>query len=469
MTYRFMLTQHIGCPSVPCVRAGERVMRGQRLAVKPEGKLGAHIHASVNGEVRAVDDAYIEIDTDEAGPRDIDFECDGKPGLTKSGLFRPSLLRWEGAEDADYVPVAGHTVLERIAEAGVVGAGGAGFPTAAKLAQPLGEGGLLILNAAECEPALCHNIALLEREPERVVCGMTHAMKAVRAESGVIAIKEKHDRAIVALRGVLEASRRIAIHGLPDLYPSGEERALVRELRGVLLRPDQLPREAGCVVLNTETAARIADAVERRKPVMSKDLTLAGQYRAEAFADRRSAALFDVPVGLALDAVIARAGGLSPDCGELIVGGPFTGKPASELSDAPVTKLSGALLAAMPFLPAREKLGLLACACGAGEERLAAIAAGMRGEIAGIEHCKQSLPVSKGARKCENPGVCPGQAEKVLSLYRQGARSLLIGSCSDCTNTVMIVAEKLSLPVYHSTDGVLRVAGEGLVRRRKSR
>jgi proline reductase-associated electron transfer protein PrdC len=461
MTYRFMLTQHIGCPSIPCVRAGERVARGQRIAAKPEGKLGAHIHASVAGEVRTVGDSFVEIETDDAAPAPIDFALGGD-GV---GLFR-----WEGAalstDNAAYVPIAGHTVLELIEEAGVVGAGGAGFPTAAKLSKPLGEGGILILNAAECEPALCHNIALLEREPERVIHGMTHAMSAVKAEAGVIAIKEKHDQALSALRGVAEAAQRISIHVLPDLYPSGEERALVREVRGVLLRPDQLPIEAGCVVLNTETAARIADAVERRKPVMAKDLTLAGQYYAKTFRDRRSATLFDVPVGIALGAVIMRAGGLSTDCGEILAGGPFTGKPVPQT--APVTKLSGGILAAMPFLTARKRLGLLACACGAGAERLADIALKMQGEVAGIEHCKQSVPVSSGARKCENPGICPGQAEKVLSLYRQGARALLIGSCSDCTNTVMIVAEKLSLPVYHSTDGVLRAAGDGLVRRRKS-
>ena len=326
------------------------------------------------------------------------------------------------------------------------------------------EDGLLILNAAECEPALCHNIALLEREPVRVICGMTHAMHTVRAEAGVIAIKEKHARAIAAVRGVLEASSRISIRFLPDIYPSGEERAIIREVRGVLLRPEQLPGEAGCVVLNAETAARIADAVERRKPVITKDMTLAGQYRATAFAGRRSVALFDVPVGAAIGSVIAQAGGLSPDCGELIAGGPFTGKPA--LQDSPITKLTGGLLAAMPFLHAREKLGLLACACGAGEERLRDIATKMKGDIAGLEHCKQSLP-ARGARKCENPGKCPGQAEKILLLYRQGARALLAGSCGDCTNTVMIVAEKLSMPVYHSTDGVLRAAGDGLVRRRK--
>ena len=462
MIYRFMLTQHIGHPAVPCVKAGQTVLRGQRLAVKPNGKLGAHIHSSVKGEVCAVEDLFVEVEADEkrcdTGFFGADFDRVGIGGLTSS-------FRWEGSGESDYVPIKGNSILELIEEAGIVGAGGAGFPTAAKLSRPLGPDGLLILNAAECEPALRHNTALLELEPERVLCGMRHAMTAAKAAEGVIAIKEKRARAVAALRVALASASDISIRFLPDIYPSGEERAVVREVRGVLLSPLQLPLEAGCVVLNTETAARIADAVEKRKPVISKDMTLSGQYRAKVFSDRGSAALFDAPLGIAVGSIIERAGGLSADCGELIAGGPFTGKPVRE--DSPVTKLTGGLLAAMPFLCAREKLGLLACACGAGEERLRDIAAKMGGEVAGLEHCKQSLP-ARGARKCENPGKCPGQAEKVLSLYRQGARALLVGSCGDCTNTVMTVADRLSMPVYHSTDGVLRAAGEGLIRWRKS-
>jgi hypothetical protein len=177
--------------------------------------------------------------------------------------------------------------------------------------------------------------------------------------------------------------------------------------------------------------------------------------------------LFDVPIGMAVQSVVEWAGGLSEDCGELLVGGPFTGKAA--LQDTPVTKLTGGILAAMPFLRAKAKLGLLACACGAGQERLTEIASRMGGEIAGVEHCKQSQEMPNGARKCENPGKCPGQAEKVLSLYRQGARALLIGNCSDCTNTVMTIADRLPVAVYHSTDGVLRAAGEGLIRRKNNK
>jgi proline reductase-associated electron transfer protein PrdC len=435
MKYRFLMAQHIGLPALPRVREGDRVRRGQRIASKPDGALGAHVHSSVSGEVVAVNGAFVEIESD-------------------------------GPDESEYVPIKGDTVLELIEEAGIVGAGGAGFPAAAKLAKPLGPEGVLIINAAECEPTLGHNTDLIEKEPARVLRGAVHAMRAVGAERCVIAIKAKRARAAEGLRAIMESYGDVSLHLLEDRYPSGEERAVVREVRGVLLYPDRLPSAAGCAVLNAETAARIADAADMRKPVMTKDLTLAGQYRGAAFRDRKSAVLRDVPVGTPLQSLIDRAGGLSEDFGELIAGGPFTGKETAP--DEPVTKLTGGLLASLPFLREKDRLGLLVCACGADENRLRRVAAGMRGEIVGVEHCKQSVLLPNGSRKCENPGNCPGQAEKVLSLYKKGARALLIGNCSDCTNTVMTLADRMPLRVHHSTDGVLRAAGAGLIRRKQS-
>jgi proline reductase-associated electron transfer protein PrdC len=476
------------------VKPGEAVTRGQRLASKPDGALGAHVHSSVDGEVAAVCSLYVDVEATgpsldispgQGAAADPGIVAAADPGIvaaagsgigaaTGSGIgaaagsgpiAAASPVAGSGAAGGEaYVPIGGSTVLEMIEEAGIVGCGGAGFPTAAKLARPLGPGGLLILNAAECEPTLRHNITLLESDPARAICGMLHAMRTVQAERGAIAIKEKHAKAIRSLRGVIDRSDKISIHFLEDHYPSGEERAAIRDVAGVLLRPDQLPFEAGCVVLNVETAARIADAAEHRKPVMSKDLTLAGQYCGAAFRDRNSVPLMDVPLGLPVSALIEHAGGLSQDFGELLGGGPFTGKAV--LPATPVTKTMGGLAATMPFLRVNEKMGLLVCACGADQQRLMELAAAMGGEVAGIEHCKQSAQMPNGTRKCENPGHCPGQAEKVISLYRQGARALLISNCSDCTNTVMTIADRLPVKVYHSTDSLLRTAGPGLIRRK---
>jgi proline reductase-associated electron transfer protein PrdC len=358
-----------------------------------------------------------------------------------------------GPDDEDYVPVGGSTILERIEAAGVVGMGGAGFPTAAKLAKPLGLGGKVLLNAAECEPVLGHNISRIERDAARICAGLRHAMRAVGAESGIIAIKAKHGRAVRAMRDAISGQGDLAIRFLEDSYPVGEERAVIRDVLGVLLPPGRLPSEANCVVINAETAVRISDAVDMRKPVISKDMTIAGRFLGQApgeFSDGRKKILLDVPTGISLRALAAYAGGLLADCGEIVMGGPFTGVPVS--LDAPVSKMSGGLLAAMPFLREPRRLGLLVCACGAGLERLEGIAARMGAPVAGAAYCKQAAP-ARGGRKCENPGICPGQAEKVLELRGKGAEALLVGNCTDCTNTVMTIATKLKMPVYHSTDG----------------
>ena len=168
------------------------------------------------------------------------------------------------------------------------------------------------------------------------------------------------------------------------------------------------------------------------------------------------------PLGISVGAMFEKAGGLAPGYGELIVGGPFTGKRTS--LDAPVIKTTGGLIAAECFLKGPEKLGLLVCACGANRERLEEIAASMGSQVVGVQCCKQAREV-KGSLKCENPGRCPGQVQKVMALKKAGAQAVLISNCTDCSNTVMSCAPKLGLPVYHCTDGALRAVNHPLVRR----
>jgi proline reductase-associated electron transfer protein PrdC len=347
--------------------------------------------------------------------------------------------------------------LQLIEAAGIAGMGGAGFPTAVKLGKSLGENGKVILNAAECEPVLAHNIARIEKRPESVYQGLLYAMRASGAGFGAIAIKAKRKDAIRALQGVID-SRIVSIHPLEDMYPSGEERAVIRDVCGILQNADQLPHAAGCAVINAETAARIAEAVDLRKPVISKDLTIAGR-----FAKFQSRVMLDVPIGESIGALIESVGGLLEVHGEISIGGPFTGKPA--LAGDPITKLSGGVMVSIPFLRERRELGLLVCACGPDEKRLREAAAGMNATVIGVEYCKQAIS-ARGGLKCANPGKCPGQAEKVISLKKKGARALLIGNCTDCTNTVMSVAPRLGLAVHHCTDGVLRAAGAGIIRKR---
>lgn len=426
--FRFPLKQHIGASSIPTVKQKEEITRGTLIAKKPKDILGCNIHSSVSGIVKTVTEEFIEIE------RNSDFNKN------------------------EYTKLEGNTTLDLIEEAGITGMGGAGFPTAAKLNVNLSEDGVVIINAVECEPILSHNIERIEKFPEQIYKGLLYAMEVTKAKKGIIAIKEKHDKVIEALKSQIHDSN-ISIKLLPDIYPMGEERAVIREALGVLLPVDSLPSSAGAVIINAETAARITEAVEDKKPFIDKDITVGGRLN-----NNEATVFFDIPLGIRVDELFKMAGGMSEDVGEIIMGGPFTGK--STKKDAPIIKTTGGLIAAMPFLKEKRNIGLLVCACGANEERLKEIAGKMEAPVSGIEYCKQAIKV-KGSYKCSNPGKCPGQAEKVLKLRKNGAQTLLISNCTDCSNTVMSIAPSLHMPVYHCTDGALRAAGLPLVRKHK--
>lgn len=426
--YSMLLSQGIGAPSVPVVGAGDRVRRGQLIASCPEGKLGSNLHASVSGVVEEVTETAVRI-------------------------------RADGEQTKEYEKLTSLTPLDLIRESGLVGLGGAGFPTYVKLGKPFKEGGIVIVNAAECEPVLSHNIRYIEKNAGKVIRGLKIAMEVTNAERGAVAIKAIHPEAVEALKKAIDVPE-ITVELLPNMYPMGEERAVVREVLGPVLPVTALPSEAGAVIINAETTYRIAEAVDDRKPLIDKDMTVAGKINGDLIQT-----FFDVPVGTTVEEMIDRAGGLSTeDYGEIIMGGPFTGK-RTELS-SPVVKTCGGILVAEQFWKGPEKIGLLVCACGGDRERLEQIAASMGSEVVGVEYCKQAIEV-KNTRKCENPGRCPGQVGKIMALKKAGAQAVLISNCTDCSNTVMSCAPALKLPVYHCTDGSLRAVNMKLVRRFK--
>ena len=430
--YQFPLKQHAGAPSLPVVAPGQRVLRGQRIADKPENALGANLFTSVTGTVQEVSERSISILADEK-------------------------------QSPDFVKLSATEPLALIEEAGIVGLGGAGFPTYAKLNRPFTEGGTVIVNAAECEPILDHNIRAIEKDPEKLIRGMKIVMEITNAQRGMIAIKGKHTGAVEKLKAALEAEQispeKAGISLLPDMYPMGEKRAVVRETLGRLLPMESSTREADAVLINSETVCRVWEAVALKKPMIDKDMTVAGKLKGNGNLIQ---VFFDVPLGSSVQQVFDRAGGLAEGYGELIMGGPFTGKRTSP--EAPVVKTTGGLIAAECFMKGPEKIGLLVCACGAGRERLQQLAESMGSEVADVQYCKQAHEI-KGSLRCENPGRCPGQVQKVLALKKAGAQAVLISNCTDCSNTVMSCAPRLGLPVYHCTDGALRAVNQRLVRK----
>ncbi|SFH69553.1 proline reductase-associated electron transfer protein PrdC [Tindallia magadiensis] len=385
------LRQHVGAPCQPKVSVGDMVKRGQLIAV-PQG-LGANIHASVHGKVEEVTEEAIVISPQADQPD-------------------------------EYVKIsATDNMLEAIEEAGVVGAGGAGFPAHIKLKAELPTG-CVIINGAECEPLLAHNLLLMEDDPGVVVRGAKYMMEITKAPKAYIAVKAKYKKAVRALKRAAALEKGIEIAYLPDIYPSGDERVVVRELLGVELEPGQLPLEANTVVQNVETVKHIVNAIEHRKPFIDKDLTVAGRVK----DGKKGKVFLDVPLGEPVGKYIEMAGGYVKPYGEITLGGPFTGSAGKE--DSPVVKTLGGVLVSMPFPQESRKIGLLACECGAQEPRLREIAEAMGAEVVAEEKCKRMVEVN-GRYRCDKPGECPGQAETVMKMKKKGMQVLLTGSCGD--------------------------------------
>ena len=383
------LKQHVGGPCQAIVNVGDHVKRGQLIAV-PAG-LGANIHASLSGVVEEITEMDIVVKLDKEQTDDY--------------------VRLEKTDD----------YLQKIKDAGIVGVGGAGFPTGIKFSTQI-PGGYLIANAAECEPILGHNVKFMEEQPEVLVRGMKYIMELTGAKEGYIAIKTKYRKALLALGKACKDEPNISIKILPNMYPAGDERVIVRETLGVILQPGQLPLEANAIISNVETIKHVVNAIEEDKPLIDKDLTVGGRVQNPSI-------FLDVPIGLPISVFIERAGGYINPHGEIVRGGPFTGRPAKE--DEPINKTTGGLLVAMPYPQEKEKVGILICECGAQEERLRQIADGMGAEVVSVQMCKRMKPDKNGRLRCELPGICPGQAEKVLKMKKDGAKAVIAGTCQD--------------------------------------
>lgn len=429
---KIALKQGIGVPPQAVVRAGEHVRRGQVIARCDETTLGVDLHSPANGIVTSAADGYIVI---EAAPDQTEF---------------------------DYVRLEpGLSVADTVRRAGIIGLGGAGFPSYVKLGTRLDPSGYVLCNAAECEPVLEHNMHQIRQDPEGLLRAVAIAMEATGAGKGIIGMKLKHRTEIKLLTSAIKAQgiQNIRVLPLRNVYPVGEERALIRDTLNQLLETTQLPSAANAVVFNVETLYAIRDAVDEGKPLMDKYLTVAGRLKD---LDPGETIVLRVPLGQSVAELLEAFGGFVGETGEILLGGPYTGRRGS--SEDTVGKTLGGILVTQPFEQLEAfRVGIIQCACGPLYPRLEQVARSMGGEIVGHEVCKNAVE-SRGTYKCMNPGNCPGQAEKVLALKKLGAQTILIGHCSDCTNTVMGSAPKLGLEVRHITDHVLLTMGQPVLR-----
>lgn len=387
MEIKIPLRQHVGGINKAIVEVGKKVYRGELLAI-PDG-LGANIHSSVSGKIIDIDENQIVIDAFEDQPDDY--------------------IKIKESNDH----------LELIKEAGVVGAGGAGFPTHIKLNTKL-EDGYVVINAAECEPLLNHNMERIMKDPDLLIRGLKYTMEITGAKKGYIAIKPKNRKALIKLGKAIKDYDDIEIKYLSDLYPAGDERVIIRELFDIVLEPGQLPLEANAVVTNIETVKNIALAIEERRPVISKDLTADGRL------EKGDRIFLDIPIGTSIKSIIDQCGGYIEPHGEIILGGPFMGKPGSE--ESVVTKTTGGVLVTLPLPNDTRKFGIIGCECGAQQDRLTDLVEAMGGEVVSRTNCDRMEEVN-GRLRCSKPGVCPGQASKVIGLKNEGAEAIIVGTC----------------------------------------
>lgn len=223
-------------------------------------------------------------------------------------------------------------VVELVKNAGVVGAGGAGFPTHVKLNC---KAGMVIANGAECEPLLRVDQELMQAEAQRVVAGMEAAMVAVGAQLGVIATKTHYHQAVEALKMAIGSKKTIRLHLMKSYYPAGDEKSLIFDIMERVVPSGKLPLDVGCVVLNVGTLINIADAIDG-KPVIEKHMTIGG--------DVEKPVTICAPIGSPVRKLLKAAGfsGSNQDYA-LIIGGPCIGR-LEENWDTPITKTMGGVL-----------------------------------------------------------------------------------------------------------------------------
>jgi electron transport complex protein RnfC len=321
------MSQHLGAPCLPLVAKGDRVVRGQVIG-GIDAIISAPVHAPAAGEVVGIVSA-----------------------LTPAGIRSTCVvIATDPEQDRDaFVPIApkeeGTGAIARAA--GLVGLGGAAFPAAVKLVPakhtPVDT---VILNGCECEPYLtCDHRVMLERT-QRVIAGAGIIAKAVGAKRTVVAVEDNKPDAVEALRAA--ATDGIEVLSVRTHYPQGAEKQLIFAVTGRVVQGGKLPATAGCLVHNVQTAAALADAVEKGLPLMDRVVTVSGAVERPGN--------FQVAIGTPVSALIELAGGLTPDAVRVIAGGPMTAQPLGDL-DVPVVKgMSGVVaLTAAEAAPIVEK------------------------------------------------------------------------------------------------------------------
>ncbi|MCD8009235.1 MAG: electron transport complex subunit RsxC [Lachnospiraceae bacterium] len=314
--------QNLGAPAKPIVNVGDQVLVGQRIA-EAGGFISANIACSVSGRVKAITQHRIP---NSGMSQAIIVENDGQytpaPGV---------------GEKRDYTQMTKEEIRGAIKEAGVVGMGGAGFPTHVKMT-PKDDSKIdyIIANCAECEPYLTSDYRMMLEEPEKLITGLKVAVSLFPNAQGVIAVEDNKPDAIALLQEKVNGEEKISVMPLKTKYPQGSERQLIYAVTGRKINSSMLPADAGCIVDNCDTLIAVYMAVCESTPLIRRIVTVTG----DAVKEPRN---LNVKTGTLYSELLEYAGGLTCEPEKVISGGPMMGQALVSL-DVPVTKISSALL-----------------------------------------------------------------------------------------------------------------------------
>lgn len=317
----YPLSQHIGAPAKPLVAKGDQVLVGQMIG-EPGGFISSCVISSVSGTVKALE-----------------------PRMTSGGSMVPSIIVENDGEyntvegygvDRDPSTLSAAEIRDIVKNAGIVGLGGAGFPTNVKLSPKEGlKIDYILVNGAECEPYLTSDYRLMMEEPEKLVGGLKVILQLFDGAKGVIGIENNKPEAIKKLTELVKDEPRIEVRPLLTKYPQGGERTLIYAITGRKINSTMLPADAGCIVDNVATVISIYNAVCKQIPLIERVLSITG----DAIANTAN---FRVRTGTNYQELVDACGGFKTEPEKVLSGGPMMGQALFGLN-IPVTKNSSSL------------------------------------------------------------------------------------------------------------------------------
>ncbi|MBF0996746.1 MAG: electron transport complex subunit RsxC [Lachnospiraceae bacterium] len=316
----YPLSQHIGAPAKPVVAVGDSVLTGQMIA-EAGGFVSAPIYATVSGKVKAIEPRRLATG---GMCQSIIIENDGKYEAVEMKPSKP------------YEEMSAQDKIEAVRNAGIVGMGGAGFPTAVKFAPKEPEKiEYVIANCAECEPYLTSDYRRMIEDPEQLIGGLKIAVSIFPNARGILAVEDNKPEAIAKLEELTRDEDKITVKALQTKYPQGGERMIIHACTGRDINSRMLPADVGCIVDNVDTLCAVYRAVMRGEPLMERIVTITG----DAITDPCN---YRVRIGTNYKELIDAAGGFVKEPAKIISGGPMMGFAVFDL-DVPTTKTASAM------------------------------------------------------------------------------------------------------------------------------